>query len=308
MFDRLKCQTYMKTYFHLFANGDDARNFITSEEDFRTAFNHIGVCAFVTGVTVVSFSIEDSHPHVLLWCEECECINFRDLYQSMSLRSIIQRRGSKEGVNLIIEYDKVADESYLMNVAVYTIIQPTKDGKAVLPFDYLYGSGALYFRTKNAMLPWQINEDGQTLAPCKFGTLNYREQKLICSSTYRIPDEWLVCNGFILPTNYVDIKRFENIYKTHNCYRVFLGHNKKQDEAILLRMANARGINIEDIEARKLCLEECKNLYNKKSTRTLDTTERIKLAMTLRRKYQLSGRQLSLLIKIPELELNKYLK
>ena len=54
-----------KNYYHLFANGDDARDFILDEEDFFAAFNRFGVCAAATGVTVLSFSVEDSHPHAL---------------------------------------------------------------------------------------------------------------------------------------------------------------------------------------------------------------------------------------------------
>jgi len=37
-------------YFHLFANGDDAKSFISSEEDYVFQFNLVGVCAFLSGI------------------------------------------------------------------------------------------------------------------------------------------------------------------------------------------------------------------------------------------------------------------
>ena len=47
----------MKTYYHLFANGADARNFITSEEEMIAAFNRVGVCKSLTEADVIAFSI-----------------------------------------------------------------------------------------------------------------------------------------------------------------------------------------------------------------------------------------------------------
>ena len=47
-----------KEYFHVCADGADARNFIIKEADYYAAFNHVAVCAANTDVVVVSFSGE----------------------------------------------------------------------------------------------------------------------------------------------------------------------------------------------------------------------------------------------------------
>lgn len=297
-----------RMYFHVYANGSDAKNFITTEEEFKAAVNRVGLCAHVTGATVVSFSIEDSHPHFLLWCTPEECAGFKRLYESLTSRSIIHRRGSLDGVQLHLEHEVVENESYLMNVAVYTVFQPTKDGKAVMPFDYPYGSGPLYFRAPGAVMPWRIDKEGRVHNPIRFGSLTYREQRALCRSRQNVPDDWLVCNGFILPSNYIDVGRFERIYKTHNCYRVFLGRSKKQDEEIMMRMAERSGVCLEDSEARRICAEVCMTMFSRQTTRTLEVTSRLALAQRLRREYRLSLRQLSGLVHIPEAELDKYVK
>ena len=49
-----------KQFFHVCANGADARNFIICQADYFAAFNLVAVCAANTEVVVVSFSIEDS--------------------------------------------------------------------------------------------------------------------------------------------------------------------------------------------------------------------------------------------------------
>lgn len=298
----------MEHYYHMFANGDDAKNFITSEQEFKAAFNRIAVCAFIVGVVVLSFSIEDSHPHVLLMGTYSKCMAFKELYESLSIRYIARNRGSSDGVILHCELEEVTDEAYLMNVGTYTIIQATKDGKSVMPYDYRYGTGSLYFRDRYSVLPWLVNDDGEVVKPVTLGSLTVKERQKLCGTKTPLPDEWLVCNGFILPTNYVDIKRFESIYRTHNCFRVFMSSSKKRDEEVLSRMSSVRGTLLEDLEARRICKETCQDLFSKSSTRHLTVQQRIILAQTLRNRYCIAYRQLAFLVHIPESELRKYVK
>lgn len=298
----------MEKYFHMFANGDDARNFITTEKDFKSAFNRFAICSHLTRAVVMSASVEDSHPHVLLRGTYENCYNFKMAYESMSLRHIVSTRGSSDGVNLHCELYEITDEQYLRNVAAYTIVQATKDGKAVMPYDYYYGTGALYFRKPWSVLPWVVDANGTVLSPTKISSLTFREKRLYFPSSIKLPDDWMVCNGFILPNNYVDVKGFEEIFRTHNCFRAFLCSGKSRDEMILGKMASIRGVLIEDIDARRFCEQVCMELFGKHTTRHLSPQERILLGQTLRNRYFLSYRQISTLIKVPESELRKYVK
>ena len=298
----------MTHYYHMFANGDDAKNFITTEQEFKLAFNRFAVCAYLTGAVVVSFSVEDTHPHALLWGSLEQCSSFAKKYELMSIKSIAGRRGSAHDVKLHCELYEITDKQYLMNVGTYTITQATKDGKAVMPFDYRYGTGALYFRSRYSVLPWLTDDRGNVCTPVTLGSLPFQTRREICGARAPMPLDWLVCNGFILPTNYVDIKRFEAIYRTHNCYRTFLCSNKSQDISILSQMSEVRGVIIEDLEARKLCRDECRNLFGRNATTHLNMPQRITLAQRLRAQYRLSYRQISSLVHIPESELTKYVR
>lgn len=298
----------MEKYFHLFANGDDAKNFITNERDFKAAFNRFAICSHLSGAIVMSASVEDSHPHVLLRGTFEQGHKFRTMYETMSLRYIVSTRGSSDGVNLHCELYEITDDPYLMNVAAYTIVQATKDGKGVMPYDYYYGTGALYFRKPWSILPWVVDKDGTILSPIKILSLTFREKRQYFPYSVTLPEDWLVCNGFILPTNYVDIKGFENIFRTHNCFRAFLCSGKSRDEAVLNKMAGIRGVIIEDLDARRFCEETCMELFGKHTTRHLKPEERILLGQTLRNRLHLSFRQLATLLKVPESELRKYLR
>lgn len=295
-------------YYHMFANGDDAKDFITSEEDFISAFNRVAVCAHLTGVTVLGFSVEDSHSHKLLKGTLEKCNEFKDRYERLSVRHIAKTRGSAEGVNIHYELCEVDEESYLMHVGTYVICQPTKDGKPVLPEHYRYSTAALYFRGKYSILPWLIDDNEDQCRPVTLGSLTIRERQKICGTKATLPDEWLVCNGFILPTNYVNVRMFEGIYRTPNCFRVFSCSTRKQDEVILSRMSEVRGVNIADLEARQLCREACAELFGRSTTRHLTAQQRISLAQHLRRKYHLAYRQLDFLVHVPQSELRKYVR
>ena len=144
------------------------------------------------------------------------------------------------------------DESYLRNVAIYTVIQPTKDGKPIMFFDYRWGTGSMYFRNGFYTPVWYFDENGKICKPERFGDQDsLTKRALLHSRHYTIPDDWLVCNGVILPENYIDVARFEGIYQTYNRYRVFASSPKKREDEMNAKMAEFRGVAFEDMEARK---------------------------------------------------------
>ena len=294
-----------KNFYHLFANGDDARNFIISERDFIFEFNLIGICAYEKDVTVVSFSIEHSHPHALLYGTESRCNSFRIQFEKSSLCHISTTRGSSDNVRLQCELLLVDEENYLRSVGTYSIIQPTKDGQPVMFYDYKWGSGSMYFRPDHHLSIWQLAEDGQVLRTVRYGDLSARLKRRICGR-HSIPYDWEICNGLILPSNYVDKKRFEGIYQTYNCFRAFCGASNKQLSIVQQKMASARGIMMDDLEARQKCRELAFNMFRENDPRKLDLSRRMTLAMELRSRYHLSTRQLSTLVYLPESEIRKY--
>jgi len=297
-----------KKFYHLYANGDYAPNFITSIEDYKAEFNLIGVCAYTSGTAVLAFSIEDSHPHFLLFGTYEDCDQFRILYTNSSYQHILSSRKTKDNTVLSFNMDEITDEDHLRNVGTYVIAQPTKDGKAVMPFDYCWGTGSMYFRCECYTPIWYFDQDGNIQKPVEIGLLKRHEQKAIRCSRNEVPAEWLVCNGLILPSNYVDVKKYESIYRTHNCYRAFLSSGKTKDESIRERMARSSGVVLEDLEARTLAKKLCYELFRQNSARWLNAEQRLRFAMELRKRYRISYRQLSTLSRLPESEIRKYIK
>lgn len=298
-----------KHYYHLCANGADVRHFILSVADYHAVFNIIGVCAANTDVVVVSFSIEDSHPHILLYGTLADCARFREMFESLYRHYAYKTRKGQVPVVFRCDLYWIDDINYLRNVAVYTIIQATKDGKPVMHYDYRWGTGSLYFRSGRPASIWQTDSEGLVHDPVPFSSLTVRARRaLLHSRRWSIPDDWLVCNGLILPENYIDIKRFEQIYQSHNRFRVFLASPRKIEQEMLEKMAEARGVAFEDMEARRICGDECKMKYGFRDPRKLDGRHRIDLAQYLRTQYRFTLRQIASLVFLPESEVQRYVR
>ena len=297
-------------YFHICANGADARNFIIREEDYYAAFNLVGVCAANTDVVVVSFSIEDSHPHFLLWGTRANCSCFKTLYETQYVHYAAGTRTGGADIKFHCEMYSIGDdEDYLRNVAVYSIIQATKDGKPVMPYDYRWGTGSMVFRKDFYTPVWLFDDQGAIRQPVPFGSLGARARRaLLHTRSMSIPEDWLVCNGIILPSNYVDVARFESIYGTHNRFRVFLSSPRKREEVMLAKMAEERGVSMEDLEARKVCGNVCKQMFGTRDPRRLNTHQRIQLAQSIRHQFRLTFRQLATLVRLPETEIRTFVR
>lgn len=295
-------------YFHYCAKGADAQNFILCEADFMAVFNIIALCAAVTGAIVVSFSIEDTHPHILLYGTLAQCAQFKVLFEKLCRCHAVETREGGADFVLRGELYSIGDDlSYLRNVAIYTIIQPTKDGKRVMPYDYRWGTGSMYFRSGFYTPVWLFDTSGVIREPVRFGDLSALKRRQISHSRLlTIPDNWLVCNDLILPSNYVDVARFEQIFGTPNRFRVYLASTKSKEEEMYSRMAEERGIALDDGEARQICGDQCHALFGTRDPRRLTASERITLAQAIRRKHRLTRRQLAKVVRLPEDEIRQW--
>ena len=295
-------------YFHLCADGNKARNFILGKADFIAVMNIVAVCAANTNVTIVAFSLEDTHPHFLLYGTVEECGAFKDLFESTCIRYACRTRNGSAEFELKGEFYPVDDDiAHLRNVAAYVVIQPTKDGKRVMPYDYLWGSGSLYFRNHVHYPVWSFDDNGVFSEPVRFDSLSVQERREMSHSRkYTVPGDWLVAGGVVMPTNYIDIAGFEAIFQTPNCFRVFLSGNKHREEELLQQMSQQVGVSLEDTEARSICSTVCKEMFGIRDVRRLDTRSRVTLAQSLRSRYRISFRQLSALVLLPESEVRKY--
>ena len=296
-----------KKYYHFYSEGNLAAELFLSKSDYVAALNRMAVCAArFPGVVVVAFTFEDTHVHFLLFCLEEEGKAFCDLFKRLTMIYLSNTRGGKPAdLHVLFDVEEIEDESYLKRVGAYVAIQPTKDGKGIMPYDYPWGSAPLYFRGEKAVPVWCVDRHGIVRNAIRIGEMSYREKRRQLKTSVRLPDDWLFCNGMVLPSNYVDVSRFEQIYKTHNAYRAFM--SRSSDSEMIQQTASVRGVSLPDREMRDACRTLCREIYGVRDVRTLDSARRLDLARHLRRRYLISNKQLSRIVHVPTDEIGRLL-
>ena len=297
----------MKKYYHFYSDGKLAAELFLSKSDFVAALNRLAVCAArFPGVVVVAFTFEDTHVHLLLYCAEEEGKAFCDLFKRLTMIYISRTRGGKPaGLQVIFDVEEIEDESYLKKVGVYVLVQPTKDGKGIMPYDYPWSSAPLYFRGEKAVQVWRVDRNGVVQNTVCVGDMTCRERKKQFRTDIILPDEWSVCNGMILPSNYVDVSRFEQLYRTHNAFRAFM--SRSSDSEMIRQAGSMRGVSLPDHEMRDACRKVCQETFGVRDVRALDSTRRLELARRLRRRYLVSSKQLSRIVHVPVDEIERLL-
>jgi len=296
----------MEILCHLFSNGSASVDLFISRKEMDEAMNRIAIVAIRNKVQVLGFSIQDTHVHLLVKGELNNIVNFMKEYQKRT-RDSLTRRGSSL-TDFSMEMACVNDELYAKRVAAYVICQATKDGKKVMPYDYPWSSASLYFRIIKNDLLWRLDEIGEGKYIQRMGELSMKQQKTLFHVSEKLPAEWEVCDGMILPSSYIDVKGFENIFMTPNCFRTFLGGSAAKDSEISTMMASIAGVNLDENEARAVARNLCLELFAKHEIRSLDIMQRIELGRKLRQRYQMGLSQISRRIYVPENEVRKYIK
>ena len=296
----------VKKYYHFHSDGKLSAELFLTKADFVAALNRLAVyAASFPGVAIVTFTFEDTHVHFLLYCTEEEGKNFCDMFKRLTMIYISRTRGGKPSdLYIHFESEELGDESYRKNVAAYVVIQPTKDGKGIMPYDYPWSSAPLYFRGDKVIPVWCIDKNGEVQDPKCLRDMSYREKRRLLKTAVNMPDDWLFCNGIILPSNYVDICRYEALFGTHNAYRAFQSWSADKD--IIRKRALSKGVSLPDREMRAACKGTCRELFGADGVRSLNSIQRLEVARHLRRKYLISQKQLSRIVHVPLEELERY--
>lgn len=294
-----------KNYYHFSSDGKLAAELFLSKSDFVAALNRLAVCkACFPDIVVLAFSFEDTHVHLFLYCHEEEGKALCDMFKKLTMMHISRTRGGKPR-DLRIQFDDdLVDATLLKRVGAYVVIQPTKDGKGIMPYDYPWSSAPLDFRSEKVIPVWCVDKNGRVQDPVPLRDLSYQEKRKFILSSAHIPDDWLVCNGIILPSNYVDIKGYESIFGTHNTFRSF--QTAAGDKDLIRHGVVTKGVSLPDLEMRAACRNMCQELFGASGIRYLNSAQRLEIARQLRKRYLMSRKQMSRIVHMPLEEIERF--
>jgi len=295
----------MPELFHLFSNGAATADIFITSEDKDDALNRIAVVAYISGVEILAFDIEDTHLHIFATGKFDNILKFKFQYQKRTRDYLTRTRDDAQFMKFSMEISRIESEDYAKRAAAYVICQATKDGKKILPYDYRWSSASLYFRNHNNDQLWTLTENSESHQINEVSGLSLNYLKRRFRITFRLPDRWKFCNGIILPSSFVNIPEFEKIFRTHNTFRVFCGGSAAHDKDTLDSMALRLGVELDEKEAKELASQYSCFLFGKRSVRTLNVMQRIELARMLRQKIGIGIPQIARRVYLPESEVRK---
>jgi len=297
----------MDELYHIYSNGADSTDLFVCESDMDAAMNRIAVSAVISGISVMGFCIQDTHIHLLVKGIMDKVCHFAKEYQRRT-RDYISRFTDNVINDFRLDVLPVTDLDYAKQVGAYVICQATKDGKNVLPQDYRWSSASLYFRQVRNDLLWINDVSGLPGKIYSMGELSKNYQRKTFHVSNRLPDNLCVCNGIILPSSFVHYNEFEQLYKTHNAFRVFCGSSSAKDREIMQKMSEFSGISLDEREARQIASKVCLEEFKICDIRKLDTEQRMSVARILRLRYKIGLSQIARPVFLPEKEIRKYIK
>lgn len=275
-----------KSYFHICSDGNRVDALFKNASDFKAAMNRTAVCALRFHVLILAFVLMDNHFHFVVLATEDNCIRFINEFKRLTGKYMADTYGEVSLLlRLPVKIIPVTEEEYLKTLIAYVVKNPTK---ARLDMFYLYpwGSGSLYFRD-NA-------QDCRAVSYLK--ELGSRKIRLLCQTRQKLPGDWILSDGMILPDNYVAIGGVERLFRTTRSYMHFLSRNADAEMEKPLEEWNA--INLSDTELRAERRRLSQNYFGGKSLQQMSVPERLKMARLLRNKYLCSRKQLARIVQL----------
>ena len=279
----------IKNCWHFSTDGNAVDQMFYDESDFIDGMNRIYVTSLDYKITILAFSLMDTHVHFILYGEFDECNRFIHDYVKRTSRHIsnrYQERHKFDGVP--INHQQVDTDFYLKTVICYTVKNAPVAGLRHNALDYPWSSGPLYFKTPGLWCSPRWTDMSQYNACSSQMTLSWRRDVL--KTRKQDSAEIRMIDRLIFPGEYVAYGIVEQIFKTCRSFNFFLCRTKEED-------VDARGGSISHLsipmqEMRQHKNEICKKLFGTNSIKGLTTQQRLHLARTMKARYNSSLKQI----------------
>ena len=279
----------IKNCWHFSTDGNAVDAMFENEEDFITGMNRVYVVVQGYNVVILAFSLMDTHVHFILYGTFEECNRFMHDYVHRSSWYISVTHQERNKLDKVpINHQPVEDDFYLKTVICYTLKNAPVGGIMFNALDYPWSSGPLYFKRPGywSSPRWmdEVELDESRGSEQRKEALHTRNVSITHSAVPMI-------GPIVFPGEYVAYEIVERIFKTCRSFNFFLSITKEED-------VDARGgtislLSIPMQEMRQHKNEVCQELFGKNSIKNLSTEQRLRLARTLRSRYNSSIKQIA---------------
>lgn len=271
---------------HFYTAGESVDAMFYDNDDFRNGMNRVYSTALKYDILILAFVLMDTHVHFVLYGEFGECNAFMHEFVRRTSQYIAQKYSLKKKlVNVEISHQAIDHDRYLLTAICYTLRNPVAAGLKYNALDYPWSSGPLYFRTPGTWASpiWMSGADEMLES-------DYRKRKWLRTRADFGKSIPIVC-GIVFPGEYVSVKIVEQLFGSHRSFHYFMCITKESD--IDNRGGSVTRLSIPIQEMRECRDVLCRELFGDVGLRRLDTTRRMRLAKTLKSRYNSSTKQIA---------------
>ena len=278
----------VRNCWHFYTDGNAIDVLFYDERDFIDGMNRIFITLQSFGVIILAFSLMDTHVHFILYGAMDDCNSFMHEYIRRTSQYISTRHHETNKLASIpISHQAITDDLYLKTAICYTLKNAPVGGLGYTALDYPWSSGPLYFRRPGLWCSPQWT-DGDMLQATQVPVLERR--RLLKSRLYADSDARMV-GQVVFPGEYVAWEVVESLFKTCRAFNFFLCSSREDD--IESREGTIAHLSIPIREMRQHRKELSKEWFGTDSLAGLDLPRRLKLARTLKARFNSSAKQVA---------------
>lgn len=277
----------VKNCWHFSTDGNAVDEIFYCETDFVDGMNRIWIVSRKYNVIILAFSLMDTHVHFVLYGTLEECRRFMHEYMRRTSQYIAYQHGDKNKLDGVpIHFQEIDTDFYLKTAICYTLRNAPVGGLPYMAWNYPWSSGPLYFCNRNTWCSpswfWRVGTRTTDLG-------RHRQRKAFKTKTPA--DEAVPIIGkIVFPGAYVAYEIVEQLFKSCKSFQFFIGFTKESD--VEARGGAISHLSIPMQEMRQHKTEVCRELFGVGRVTTLSTDQRIRLARTLRARYNSSLKQI----------------
>ena len=207
----------MKSYYWLVTTEHlKDRLWFRDEEDFKVGMNQVAVLAATISVQVLAFILMSNHVHFVLGGTKDDATDFITAFKKRFSQYYAKKYSAKEFLreNEVDFRELNLNDESLERAIAYVQMNSVAANICLSPSGYPWGTGGLFFNENKTK--------GKAI-----GELSKRECIKLLRSRALLPSGYIVSEGIVLPSSYVDVQMVESLFKSAKRMNYFLQSSSK---------------------------------------------------------------------------------
>lgn len=282
-----------REYYHVCSDGLDKRMIFRNRKEFIMGMNYVALCHLKHQIQILCFCLMGNHFHFILSGSFEECWKFGSEYKRMCAMMMKRVQDADSGMKDVeVQIKEITDISYLENAIAYVLRNPIVAGFKLMPNQYEWSSGDMYFR--NSYIASGRRAD----------SFSIKELTKLINSNIKIPEHYIINeSGILSPLNYIDYRSVEEIYKHPSRLMGLLSARKEAEFEVFLGVADKYTPDIEEL--KDSVRELIKIQFGVRSISQLSMEQKILLCGLMRKNFRASRKQIALITRLNMETINK---